>query len=81
LGKSLDLTILEVEGEDEDITEQIDESSLHMRLLKRHLVAEAKSFRDLELLIGALDSFELAGESYLSMTRYSRRHFSSCTGC
>lgn len=57
LGEEYDLAGLEIE--DEDVTESLDESSaearVKARLLKRHMIAEAKSFAELELLIEALD--------------------------
>jgi nuclear pore complex protein Nup107 len=71
LGESLDITDLENEGEQEDITEQIeDNSAAQMRLLKRYLAAEAKSFRELELLIEALQYIELASDSIAAMEKY-----------
>jgi nuclear pore complex protein Nup107 len=58
LGEEYDLAGLEIDVEEEDITERIDGSAEQSRLLKRHMVAEAKSFSELELLIEALDLLE-----------------------
>ena len=70
LGESLDITDLENEGEQEDITERIEENSAsQMKLLKRYLAAEAKSFRELELLITALEYIELASDSIAAMDK------------
>ena len=71
VGESLDVTELEIEGEQEDITERVEEiAGAQVRLLKRYLAAEAKSFRELELLIAALEYIELAGDSIAAMQRY-----------
>jgi nuclear pore complex protein Nup107 len=70
VGESLDLHSLETEGYEEDITERIEDPAGSMRLLKRHLVAEAKSFRDLEMLVGALDCLEFASDSIHALQRY-----------
>ncbi len=70
LGESLDITDLDNESEQEDITEGIEDSSAQMKLLKRYLAGEAKSFRELELLIAALDYIELAGDSIAAMEKY-----------
>lgn len=45
-------------GEDEDLTEVLDGSGERKRLLKKHLLAEARSFRELETLIECLDNIE-----------------------
>jgi len=71
LGETLDITDLENEAEQEDIAERIEENSgAQIRLLKRYLAAEAKSFRELELLIAALEYIELAGDSIAAMEEY-----------
>ncbi len=57
LGQSIDYFTLE-SGEDEDLTEVLDGSGEQRRLLRKHLVAEAKSFRELETLIECLDNIE-----------------------
>lgn len=41
-----------------------------MKLLKRFLAAEAKSFRDMELLVTALEYLELTTEAIASLERY-----------
>lgn len=75
LGETLDLRDLEKACKNEDITESFDVSARQTILLKRHLLAEAKSFRDMELLVGAIDNIESASEHLDAMKRYSR-HFS-----
>jgi nuclear pore complex protein Nup107 len=57
LGEAVDFYSLE-SGEDEDLTEVLDGSAEQKRLLKKHLLAEAKSFRELETLIECLDNIE-----------------------
>jgi len=57
LGDTLDLFSLE-SGDDEDLTEVLDGSGAQKRLLRKHLLAEAKSFRELETLIECLDNIE-----------------------
>jgi nuclear pore complex protein Nup107 len=57
LGQSIDFFTLE-SGEDEDLTEVFDGSGEQKRLLRKHLLAEAKSFRELETLIECLDNIE-----------------------
>jgi len=56
LGESLNFAGLE--AGDEDLTERMDGSGEQKRLLKKHLLAEAKSFRELEAFIEALDKVE-----------------------
>lgn len=56
LGETLD--IFGPSGEDEDLTEVLDGSGERKRLLKQHMLAEAKSFRELELLSVCLDQLE-----------------------
>lgn len=75
LGESLDITSLENEREEEDITEQANDPAAHMRLLKRYLAAEAKNFRELELLVAALEYLELATDNITTMERYMSNIF------
>jgi hypothetical protein len=70
LGETLDLMSLEADGEDEDIAERLSGSAEQTRLLKRHMLAEAKTFRDLEQLIIVLDSLEIASVSVDSLRKY-----------
>jgi nuclear pore complex protein Nup107 len=58
LGESLDFNNLEFAGDDDDLTEVIDGSTDKKRLLKTHLLGEAKNFRELEALIESLDHIE-----------------------
>jgi nuclear pore complex protein Nup107 len=58
LGVSVDFANLESEGVDEDLTEVLDGSAEQKRLLRKHLLAEAKTFRELETLIESLDNME-----------------------
>jgi nuclear pore complex protein Nup107 len=58
-GKSCDFQDLEAE-DDSDLTEVIDGTADRRRHLKQHLIAEAKSFRELENLIECLDYLETA---------------------
>lgn len=58
LGQSMDFTALELDGENEDLTEVLDGSADNKRLLRKHLLSEAKSFRELEALIESLDNME-----------------------
>jgi nuclear pore complex protein Nup107 len=64
LGESLDLVNLESELEDEELTVSLDGSEDLKKHLKRHLLAEAKSFRELEALTETLDNIE----TVISMT-------------
>ncbi|KAG4427709.1 hypothetical protein IFR05_016806 [Cadophora sp. M221] len=57
LGKSFDFPELINSGE-EDLTEVLDGSADQKRLLKKHLLAEAKTYRELETLIECLDNLE-----------------------
>ena len=57
LGESVDFVSLE-NGDDEDLTEVLDGSADQKRLMKKYLLAEAKSFRELEILIEHLDNIE-----------------------
>jgi nuclear pore complex protein Nup107 len=57
LGDSVDFFALE-SAEDEDVTEVLDGSGEQKKLLRKHLLAEAKSFRELETLIECLDHLE-----------------------
>lgn len=58
IGEAVDFNGLE--GESEDVTEVLDGSADRRRLLKRHLIKQAKSFRELEALIRALDFIDTA---------------------
>lgn len=57
LGDSVDWDSME-SGEDEDLTEVLDGSADKKRLFKKYLLAEAKSFRELETLVEMLDGLE-----------------------
>lgn len=57
LGESLDFHELEG-GDDGDLTEVLEGIANKKRQLKQHLIAEAKSFRELENLIECLDYLE-----------------------
>ncbi|KAE8443343.1 hypothetical protein EG329_001986 [Mollisiaceae sp. DMI_Dod_QoI] len=57
IGDSFDFDALE-SGEDEDLTEVLDGSADHKKLLRKHLLDEAKNFRELECLIECLDNIE-----------------------
>ncbi|TVY48292.1 Nucleoporin [Lachnellula occidentalis] len=56
IGEAVDFSSLE--GADDDMTEVLDGSADRRRYLKRHLVEQAKSFRELETLTRALDLIE-----------------------
>jgi len=70
IGERLDFYGLELEGEDEDMTEVLDGTADQKRLLKKHLVAEAKNFRELEALILALDGMETVAGHAVIMSEY-----------
>lgn len=57
LGRSFDFPEL-INGREEDLTEVLDGSADQKRLLKKHLLAEAKTYRELETLIECLDNLE-----------------------
>jgi len=76
IGERLDFYGLELDGEDEDMTEVLDGTANQKRLLKKHLVAEAKNFRELEALILALDGMETVAGSAVIMSEYV--HSSIC---
>ncbi|CZT05067.1 related to Nuclear pore complex protein Nup107 [Rhynchosporium agropyri] len=57
LGKIFDFADLG-NTEEEDLTEVLDGSANQKRLLKKHLLAEAKTYRELEALIECLDHVE-----------------------
>ena len=57
LGKSFDFAEL-CNDREEDLTEVLDGSADEKRLLKLHLLAEAKTYRELEALIECLDNVE-----------------------
>jgi nuclear pore complex protein Nup107 len=54
----MDFATLESDGENEDLTEVLDGSADIKRILKKHLLSEARSFRELEALIESLDNME-----------------------
>jgi nuclear pore complex protein Nup107 len=58
LGQSVDFEQLEYAVEDEDLTEVLDGSANEKRLMRKHLVGEAKSFRELETLIQSLENMD-----------------------
>jgi nuclear pore complex protein Nup107 len=58
LGRSLNFDDLEYSGEEPDLTEVLGWSSERSQLLRKHLLAEARSFRELETLIESLDYME-----------------------
>ena len=58
VGHSVGFDGLEYMGEDEDLTEVLDGSAKEKRLLKKYLLAEARTFRELETLTLALDNME-----------------------
>lgn len=57
IGETLDFTALE-NGDEEDITEVLDGSAERKKLLRKHLLAEARNFRELEALSESLDYIE-----------------------
>lgn len=57
IGESMDFAALE-SNENEDLTEVLDGSADDKKFLRKHLLAEAKSFRELEALIESLDNME-----------------------
>lgn len=57
LGQSLDFAGLEA-GDDEDPTEVLNGTAERKGLLRRHMLAEAKNFRELETLTETLDNIE-----------------------
>lgn len=59
LGDSLDFKALEM-VDDSDASEKFDGTAQKRHQLKQHLLAEARSFRELENLIEALDYLETA---------------------
>jgi nuclear pore complex protein Nup107 len=58
IGQGMDFATLESDGENEDLTEVLDGSANEKKFLRKHLLAEAKSFRELEALIESLDNME-----------------------
>lgn len=56
IGESMDCNALELNGE--DLTEVLDGSADDKQFLRKHMLAEAKSFRELEALIESLDNME-----------------------
>jgi nuclear pore complex protein Nup107 len=57
IGESMDFVALE-SNENDDLTEVLDGSADDKKFLRKHLLAEAKSFRELEALIESLDNME-----------------------
>jgi nuclear pore complex protein Nup107 len=58
IGQGLDFTALESNDENEDLTEVLDGSAEDKMFLRKHLLAEAKSYRELEALTESLDYME-----------------------
>lgn len=58
IGQGLDFNALESADENEDLTEVLDGSADDKKFLRKHLLAEAKSFRELEALTESLDNME-----------------------
>lgn len=58
IGQGLDFTGLESSDENEDLTEVLDGLAEDKMFLRKHLLAEAKSFRELEALTESLDYME-----------------------
>ncbi len=67
LGETLDFFSLE-SGNEEDLTEVLDGSGEQKRLLRRRLLTESKSFRELETLIECLDNIETVTSMAAIMT-------------
>lgn len=63
LGESLDFNLLEMEDND-DLTEVLDGSAQRKRLIKRCMLDQAKSFRELETLVMSLDHIETISATY-----------------
>lgn len=58
LGQGMDFIALESNDDNEDLTEVLDGSADDKRFLRKHLLSEAKSFRELEALTESLDNME-----------------------
>lgn len=58
VGRSLNFDELEYNGEEADLTEVLNWSSERSQLLRKHLLTESKTFRELETLIESLDYME-----------------------
>jgi len=58
IGDTVDFTGLAIESE--DMTEVLDGLADRQKALKKHLIEQAKPFRELEVLIQALDLLETA---------------------
>lgn len=67
LGESRDFLALEADEDDEDLTEVLDGSADQKRLLKKHLLVEAKTYRELEALIELLDNMETTSSMSMLM--------------
>lgn len=57
LGRNYDFEALE-SGEDEDLTEVLNGSVDHKKVLRKYLLDEARTYRELECLIESLDLVE-----------------------
>lgn len=66
LGESLDFSGLESE-DNEDLTEVLDGSADKKRYLKKYMMEQAKSFRELETLALTLDRIESSWGMYYLM--------------
>ena len=61
LGESVNLFATDIDLEEEDLTEVLDGSPNKKALMKQHLLDEARTYRELEILIEALDNLETLG--------------------
>lgn len=75
LGEYYDASSLENE-DDEDMTEVLDGSADERRQMRKCMVAQAKSFRELEALIDCLDYVETSAELQLHMRQSVETVFS-----
>ena len=69
LGESLDFIGLEM-VDDEDLTEVLDGTADKKRLMRMHLLAEAKSYRELEVFVEHLDNIETVTSMASLMNEY-----------
>jgi len=69
LGESLDFIGLEM-VDDEDLTEVLDGTADKKRLMRKHLLAEAKSYRELEVFVEHLDNIETVTSMASLMSEY-----------
>ena len=58
IGQGMDFAALELDGENDDLTEVLNGSADKKKFLRKHLLAEAKSYRELEALVESLDNME-----------------------